>query len=153
MDTPDGPIRMISNKEGGTTANMGPKGIMMYKLNPGTQSMHMDGDMVTMAGFADLLTQIATAGGGGKQIVDMTGLKGYYQVSLDISMADLMSMARAAGTDVLVPGLASTAGVASDPGGMSFVDALQALGLKLEQRKAVVEQLVVDHVENAPTAN
>ena len=63
------------------------------------------------------------------QIVDMTGLKGYYQVSLDISMADLMNMARAAGTDVLVPdgsALAASVAVASEPGGMSFVDAVQA---------------------------
>jgi uncharacterized protein (TIGR03435 family) len=32
-------------------------------------------------------------------------------------------------------------------------DAVQALGLKLESRKATVEQLVVDHAEKTPTEN
>jgi uncharacterized protein (TIGR03435 family) len=32
-------------------------------------------------------------------------------------------------------------------------DAVQSMGLKLESRKAVVDQLVVDHVEKTPTEN
>jgi uncharacterized protein (TIGR03435 family) len=30
---------------------------------------------------------------------------------------------------------------------------VQALGLKLEQRKAVTEQLIIDHIEKTPTEN
>lgn len=34
-----------------------------------------------------------------------------------------------------------------------MTEAVQSLGLKLESRKAVVEQFVVDHVEKTPTEN
>jgi uncharacterized protein (TIGR03435 family) len=44
--------------------------------------------------------------------------------------------------------------VASNPGGGSSVtDAVQSMGLKLESRKAVVDQFIVDHVEKPPTEN
>ena len=45
--------------------------------------------------------------------------------------------------------------VASDPGGggTSLADAVQSMGLKLESRKATVDQLVVDHLEKTPTEN
>jgi uncharacterized protein (TIGR03435 family) len=48
----------------------------------------------------------------------------------------------------------SPAAAASEPGGSSSLfAAVQALGLKLEQRKAMVEQFVIDHVEKTPTEN
>ena len=45
--------------------------------------------------------------------------------------------------------------MASDPGGggTSLADAVQSMGLKLESRKAVVDQLIVDHIEKTPTEN
>jgi uncharacterized protein (TIGR03435 family) len=45
--------------------------------------------------------------------------------------------------------------VASDPGGggTSLADAVQSMGLKLESRKATVDQLIVDHIEKTPTEN
>ena len=95
-------------------------------------------------------------GAGGRQIVDMTGLKGYYQVSIDFGLADLLNMARAAGFNVPTGpgGAAAGPADAADPGGSSSItDAVQALGLKLESRKAVVEQLIVDHAEKTPTDN
>jgi uncharacterized protein (TIGR03435 family) len=47
---------------------------------------------------------------------------------------------------------ASPAAAASDPGGSSSVFAsVKKLGLKLEPRKAPVEQLVIDHLEKTPT--
>jgi uncharacterized protein (TIGR03435 family) len=33
------------------------------------------------------------------------------------------------------------------------MDAVQSMGLKLESRKAMVDQLVVDHLEKTPTEN
>jgi uncharacterized protein (TIGR03435 family) len=69
-------------------------------------------------------------------------------------------MARAAGADIPVgaPGGAGGPGnvpVASDPGGggTSLTDAVQSMGLKLESRKATVDQLIVDHIEKTPTEN
>jgi uncharacterized protein (TIGR03435 family) len=44
--------------------------------------------------------------------------------------------------------------VAPDPSrGPEVTDALQSTGLKLESRKAMVDQIIVDHVEKTPTAN
>ena len=164
MDTAEGKVRMTMGKDGSATVNMGAKGIMSYKMDPANQTLHMEASMITMSGFADMLTQFSQmGGGGGRQVVDMTELKGNYQVALDIPLADLMNMARdmarAAGMDV--PGAAggaaptpSPADAASDPSGSSTLfKAVQALGLKLEQRKAVVEHLVIDHVEKTPTEN
>ena len=159
-DTAEGPVRVTVGKNGGATVNMGVKGTINYSVDRATQSMHMEGSKVTMAGFADMLTRFSQmTGGGGRQVVDMTGLKGNYEVALDFSLADLMNMARAAGIEM--PAVASgpalgtsPAAAASDPGGSSsFFAAVQALGLKLEQRKAVVEQLVIDHLEKSPTEN
>ena len=114
-----------------------------------------------MAGFADMLTNIMQMGGaGGQQVVDMTGLKGNYQVAVDISLADIMAMARAQGIMPPPPAASGTGGdkdpaaLASDPGGGTTVFASVAkLGLKLEERKATVQRLVVDHIEKTPTAN
>jgi uncharacterized protein (TIGR03435 family) len=159
-DTPEGPVRVTVGKNGSATVNMGARGVLSYKMDLATRTLHMEGSKVTMSGFADMLTKFSQiTGGGGRQVVDMTGLKGSYEVSLDFSLADMMNMARAAGVDIpagaggAAPG-ASPAAAASDPGGSSSLfEGVQALGLKLEQRKAMVEQLVIDHVEKTPTEN
>jgi uncharacterized protein (TIGR03435 family) len=169
MDGPDGPIRMTVGKAGSATVNMGLKGSMNYKVDQTTMTMHLDGTQLSMDGFADMLTQLSQGmgGGGGRRIMDMTGLKGYYQVAIDFSLADLMNMARAQGMDI-PPGAgggggggaaggatsARPADAASDPSGTtSLFAAVQALGLKLESRKAVTEQLVIEHAEKTPTEN
>jgi uncharacterized protein (TIGR03435 family) len=151
---PDGPIRMTVGKQGEATVNMGLKGSMHYKVDPATMTMHLDATQLQMDGLADMLTQFSQiTGGGGKQVVDMTDLKGYYQLTIDFSLAELMAMARAQGMDVPpLPGAAP--GQASDPSGSSSIfSAVQALGLKLEQRKAMTMQLVIDHIEKTPTEN
>ena len=90
-------------------------------------------------------------------IVDMTGLTGKYHVTLDISMQELMNIARAAGA--AVPGsegggdASKPAELASDPGGSSLFTTIQTLGLKLEPRKVPTAFIVVDHVEKMPTEN
>ena len=97
------------------------------------------------------------AGGGGRQVVDMTGLKGNYAIMLDFSMADIIAQARAQAGIGSGGGAASgtAAPEAADPGGsgVSVSDAVEKLGLKLESRKAPVEQLVVDSAEKMPTEN
>jgi len=162
-DGPDGPVRVkVDLSTGSSVVDMGLKGKMSYKLNPATQSFHIDFSMTTMTGLADMMTQLMTQLGGGtssKQIVDMTGIQGNYDASIEISLAEIIALARAAGADIpaLPPGAAGPAGnvpVASDPGGgTSITDAVQSMGLKLESRKAVVDQLIVDHIEKTPTEN
>lgn len=161
MEGPDGTVRMTLSKDGHASMDMGVKGKMSYAVDPATQSMHLEGSMITMPGFADMLTQLSQlAGSGGRQIVDMTGLKGYYQIAIDFGLADLLNMARAAGLDIAAAGGGQAAGgggpgaAAADPGGSSSItEAVEALGLKLESRKAMVEQLIVDHANKTPTEN
>ncbi len=160
---PDGPVKMTMGKTpGSATVNMGAKGMMSYGMGAGNQSFHLDGKMLTMSGFADMLTQfMSMGGGGGRQITDMTGLTGYYDIAMDFSISDLMQMARSAGVDIPgAPGsggapAVSAADAASDPASStsSVTAAVQAVGLKLENRKAMVEQLIVDSAEKSPTEN
>jgi uncharacterized protein (TIGR03435 family) len=158
MDGPEGPVRAkVDITTGSSVVDMGLKGKMSYKMNPATQSMHIDFTMTTMAGFADMMTQLFTqlsGGTGGRQVVDMTGIKGNYDASLELSLAEIIAMARAVGANI--PGAPQGAGqVASDPGGggSSLTDAVQSMVLKLESRKAMVDQFVVDHIEKSPTEN
>jgi uncharacterized protein (TIGR03435 family) len=72
-------------------------------------------------------------------VIDMTGLPGKYQVTLDFSLP---------GT----PG-GDAPGMASEPMGASMSSAVERLGLRLERRKAPIAVLVVDRVQRVPTEN
>jgi uncharacterized protein (TIGR03435 family) len=167
-DGSDGPVRVkVDMTTGSSVIDMGLKGKMSYRLDPATRTLHVDFSMTTMTGFADMITQLFSqlGGTGGKQVVDMTGIQGNYDATIDLSLADIIAMARAAGVDIPAGGPAVTPGgaggggnvpVASDPGGgggTSLADAVQSMGLKLESRKATVDQLIVDHIEKTPTEN
>jgi uncharacterized protein (TIGR03435 family) len=108
--------------------------------------------------MTQLMTQIGGAAGG-RQIVDMTGIKGNYDASLEISLAEIIALARAAGANIPTPAPggagAAAISVAPDPGGggSSVSDAVQSMGLKLESRKAMVDQFIVDYVEKMPSEN
>jgi uncharacterized protein (TIGR03435 family) len=160
IDTPDGPARMtVDMKKGGATINMGTKGIITYGMDSQTMMMHMTSTKTTMAALADTLTQMMTMMGGssGRQVLDMTGLKGNYEVTLEFSLADMAAAARAQGMEVPGGGGGSPptigAAVAADPGsgGSTVYKSVESLGLKLEQRKAPVEQVIVDSVQKTPT--
>ncbi|MBZ5576559.1 MAG: TIGR03435 family protein [Acidobacteriia bacterium] len=163
MDGSDGPARVrVDPTTGSSVIDMGLRGKMSFKMDPARGTMHLDFSMTTMTGFADMVTQLfAQLGGtGGRQIVDMTGIQGNYDATVDLGLAEIIAMARAAGADIPVgaPGGAAGPGnvpVASDPsgGGTSLTDAVQSMGLKLESRKATVDQLIVDHIEKTPTEN
>ena len=167
MDGSDGPVRVkVDVTTGSSVIDMGLKGKMSYRMNPATRTMHIDLSGTTMTGFADMVTQLfqQMGGTGGRQVVDMTGIQGNYDASVDLSLLEIVAMARAAGADIPAGGPAGTPGgaggqgnvpVASDPGGggASLTDAVQAMGLKLESRKATVDQLIVDHIEKTPTEN
>jgi len=165
MDGPDGAVRVkVDVATGSSVIDMGLKGKMSYRLNPATRTFHIDFSMTTMGGFADMVTQLfAQLGGtGGRQVVDMTGIEGNYDATVELSLAEIIAMARAAGADIPVGGPAAPGGaggnnpaIASDPGGAgtSLTDAVQSMGLKLESRKATVDQLIIDHIEKTPTEN
>jgi uncharacterized protein (TIGR03435 family) len=162
VDTPDGPMKITRNGDGSMKIDMGARGTMTEKLDMTTQTLHIESSMVNMDGFADMLTNMMQMGGaGGPQVVNMTELKGNYQVALDLALADLMAMARASGMNL--PGAPGGGGAqaeepgnaASDPSGagQGVYSSVEQMGLKLEERKATVERLIVDHAEKAPAAD
>ncbi len=71
------------------------------------------------------------ASGVAPDIVDKTGLTGRYDFSLEYETS-----------------------LAPDTGGLTLVTALEKqVGLKLEQKKAALDVLVVDHAEKVPSEN
>jgi uncharacterized protein (TIGR03435 family) len=129
----------------------GPNGRM--HLTMGSEgAMRLEMESMTMAALADNLSRMVD-----RPVVDMTGLKGKYQVALEVSSADLIAMARTLGVAVPARPPSGDAGrpadAASDPSGSSIFAAVQELGLKLDPQKQPMERLVIDHLERMPTEN
>ena len=128
LETPDGPVRVTQNADGSSTINMGTRGTMTQRMDMEAQMLHLEASQVTMDAFAEMLSSFTRIGGGnGRQVVDMTGLKGNYQIAVDLSLADLIAMARAMGIDK--PEFQTNTAVALEPdGGGTVNSAVQALG-------------------------
>jgi len=123
----------------------GPMGQMKMSMVDG--KMHMETAKMTMAMLCEFATRFVD-----RPVVDMTELKGNYQVALDLTMDDLKNIAKAAG--MAMPGAgAGGSAEASDPSGSSIFMSIQQMGLKLDARKAPLDVIVVDHLEKAPTEN
>jgi uncharacterized protein (TIGR03435 family) len=127
-------------------------GTAHMSMGPGG-TMHLEAPKMNMAAFADTLSRFFD-----RPVVDLTELKGTYQVALDLSMEDLRNAARSAGLMGLGmgggrDGARPPSDAASDPGGLSIFAAVQQLGLKLEPRKAPLDLIVIDHLEKTPTEN
>jgi len=149
MDSVDGPLRVKVNPDGSSTINMGEKGTFTQKLDAGTRTLRIQSNAVTMAGFADMLTRVMQMGGeSSRQVVDQTNLKGYYQTNLDLSLAEILAMVKASGID-----LPARPGGEPLDDGQTVLQSVQALGLKLEPRKASVARLVIDNANKTPTEN
>lgn len=132
-------VTVKGGQEGGTTkVNMGPD----------MKNMHIEFSKMPMAGLVEMLTRMVD-----RPVVDMTELKGDYQVALDLPMSTMMAMAGAMnGGPAPAGGDANKMAEASDPG-TSVFESVQKLGLKLEARKGPMETIVVDHLEKTPTEN
>jgi uncharacterized protein (TIGR03435 family) len=148
IDSVDGPMRLSKNPDGSTTYNMGARGTFTLRVDGQNGTMHMVTNGVTMKGFAVMLTSLG--GGVGRQIVDMTGLNGNYELAVDFSLSDLVASLHDQGIDIPT---GPSAGSADPSGNATIADALGKLGLKLEKSKAMTDQLIIDHVEKAATEN
>ncbi|MDP9051995.1 MAG: TIGR03435 family protein [Acidobacteriota bacterium] len=148
VDSVDGPMILTRNVDGSTTYNMGARGKMTLRVDGQTGTMQLEGSSMSMKGLAMMMTTLG--GGSGRQVVDQTGLKGNYEVTVSFALSELVSSLRDSGIDI--PGAPPPSG--GDPAGDSTIaDALGKLGLKMQGTKADVEQLVIDHVEKAATEN
>jgi uncharacterized protein (TIGR03435 family) len=111
--------------------------------------IHYEAPSITLEGLADLA--VIAGDGLDPAVVDMTGLKGRYQVNLDISMnlgigADLFA--------AISRGERELATATSHRAELKVVqDGLKKLGLQLEPRKGPVSTVIIDHLEKTPTAN
>jgi uncharacterized protein (TIGR03435 family) len=144
-------VRISGNIAGanGMTVKGGPGGQMRMTMADGR--MHMEAAKMSMPSLADVATTFV-----GRPVVDMTELKGNYQVTLDLSLDDLKNVARAAG--LTIPGGPGGNGGqvladASDPSGSTIFASIQQMGLKLEARKAPLPFIVIEHLEKSPTEN
>jgi Protein of unknown function (DUF3738) len=105
--------------------------------------------------LADLARFLMNFGaGGGRPVVDMTGIKGEYDIVLDIPLSMFGLNASEAGSASTENDQSSRpAEYASDPGTGTVVRSLRIYGLDLRNSKAPVEHLVIDGAEKRPTEN
>ena len=97
---------------------------------------------MTLAQIGDELQRVAN-GYIYNTVVDGTGLKGSYDFTLSFSSADK-----------ILPTAGDAAGGTDPNGALSVFDAVsRQLGLKLEKTKRPSPVLVIDHMEETPTAN
>jgi len=138
-------IRMSGDIQGkGMVVSGGPNG-NQTKMTMNNGMMHMENSKMPMPGLVEMLSRFVD-----KPVVDMTELKGEYQVGIDLSMEDMRNIARASGMGgaMMLAGPAE----ASDPSSSIFTSVAQ-LGLKLEPRKSPIDLIVVDHLEKLPSEN
>ena len=126
----------------GTTVNFGRGAYFSLADN------RLEARKLTMAQLADTLGRFIE-----RPVVDMTGLEGTYDLTLEFTPEEyrvlLIRTALSAGVN-LPPEVVRLLEGASDE---SLFKGLQALGLKLESRKAPLEVLVIDSASKTPTAN
>jgi uncharacterized protein (TIGR03435 family) len=148
--------QQISFKQsaGGAVISSSANGAMKMSMGQDGQ-MHMEVERMTMAQLADQLTPLSEF-----PVVDRTGLTGAFQVTLDLSMTDIMNVARktAATSGIALPAGAGApqgmpAGLgATDPGG-DMSSTVAKLGLRLEKTKAAMESVTVESAEKNPSEN
>ncbi len=148
----DTSLRISGDPQKGMTISNG-LGSGTVRMTMANGGMHMESAKMNMTQFAEALSRFLD-----HPVVDMTEIKGNYQIALDLSMDDLMNAAKSAGMDMAGRGGGGMGGRgpaegASEPGGSSLFNSVQRLGLKLEARKAPVDLIVIDRLEKTPTEN
>jgi uncharacterized protein (TIGR03435 family) len=154
-EDPNQPAFKMSGNMGdgkGITVNAGRNGTTKVNMSPDMKTMHMEMGKMPMVGLVELLSRMVD-----RPVVDMTELKGDYQVALDLPLSAMMAMAGQMGGGT-PPGMGgggdggNKMAEASDPG-TSVFESVQKMGLKLEPRRGPLETIVIDHLEKAPTEN
>src|SRR6202050_32979 len=143
-DTDEGPGKAnvdvnVTGGDRGATVSLGKGASVAF------EAQRLVAKKVTMAYLADSLARFVD-----RPVVDMTDLKGTYDLTLDYNLDDVRALIlSSAPPGTPLPPRQAEVGET----GVSLMDSLQGLGLKLEPRKAPLDLLVIDHVEKTPTAN
>jgi uncharacterized protein (TIGR03435 family) len=151
-----GPVRLKMDADGmpKPPSGMGRNGVFMMTMygSGGLRTRMVCKGQPVSALLATLSSQL------GRPVVDATGLKAKYDITLDYAPDGLN------GTAIMMPppppqhdgapGGGGPMASAPDAGGPTIFTALQEqLGLKLEQRKGPVDLLVIARLEKVPTEN
>jgi len=122
-------------------------GMMMMATNGGG-SGRMQLNRATMDGFANMLSRMLD-----RPVLDMTEIKGNYDIVLEVSMEDMIGMKKMA-AGLPAKHMEGDGGPAPEGApAASIFSAVQQLGLKLDSRKSPVDMLVVDKAEKVATEN
>ena len=147
VESPEGAGPPVLRTKDGNTTISGTYGTTFIRstLDYASLTHHVEASRMTMTYLADQVMNTTIAND--RQVVDMTGLKGNYDVVYDFPMSEIPG--------IIVPTAQGSgpAEAASNPGSGGVLRAIRSLGLDLERRKVQVEQLIVDHVEKTPTEN
>jgi uncharacterized protein (TIGR03435 family) len=127
----------ITTGRGGGVIDMGNGSSIGYGRD------RLEAKKVTLSALAGAVERLLD-----RPVVDMTGIGGTYDFSLEYSWDEVRSLVRStSGGARELP-----AGAVADSGNSIFTS-LAAFGLKLEPRKAPIEVIVVDRIERTPTEN
>jgi uncharacterized protein (TIGR03435 family) len=110
----------------------------------GFKSQRLDEGMLRMTSRSIPLSRLVDSLGAfaDRPVIDMTGISGNFQVTLEAPMAEIKK------SDEM-----KASGRMGDFGRPLAFDMVHNLGLRLDPRKAPVEQIVVDSAERKPTEN
>ena len=111
IDSSQGPVSISGNPQGGQVTVSTPQSGKMHIAMSPEGTMQLEVDKMTLPALADALSPFLD-----RPVVDKTGLKGSYQIALDLSMADLMAVARTSGLLANMPGAPSVPAMAGAGG-------------------------------------
>ena len=152
MAGPEGQTRMVMSPDGGLRLITAETNYERKTTERGTTIY--DATRVKMIQLVDMLSASV-----GKPVIDKTGLTGLYQFQLElprspVNAAAMVEVLQRAGITTNRNGEPISVPAAdSAPALGSAFKAVEALGLKLEERRAPFDILVVDHLDKAPTPN
>jgi uncharacterized protein (TIGR03435 family) len=113
------------------------------RVTPGAGgNEHLESKRATMNSLASFLNRYCEL-----PVIDMTELKGAFEIELDVAGEEVRAAARSHGYAI------RPSAESADPAGVSLRGSLEKVGLKLETRKSPTEVIVVDKVEKVPTEN
>jgi uncharacterized protein (TIGR03435 family) len=118
-----------------------PRGGMMVRMDEA--GAHLKSPSVTLSNFAEMLSRFSE-----RPVVDMTGIQGQYDFDLVFTPEVMHGPGR-----MMAGSPPPNSGEAPAEKAASMQEAVQKYGLKMEPRKAPMDLLIIDHIENTPTEN
>jgi len=103
---------------------------------------------LTMRMIADSLTRFLD-----RSVVDMTNLKGAYDLTVDLTPEDRISMMIRAAVNAGMTVPSQALAMMDNASNASIFEGLKKAGLTLEPQKAPLDVLVIDAIEKTPTEN